>query len=417
MLWLPFIFQRHEERAPQRNSSAAVRRRRHRAQQSNVPAQRRARRLLLGAQRLHGLRARGSIGAAPPARRHGDPGGSSTTPTGTTNGSTAFSAGESASRTRRSATACTNKAISWSHQQDFSHDSHFNSEPQLTSRARRCSGRTRSIRTRRSRRSRRRRRISPSLVRRRSRSARRESNIPDASRSIRRFRRCRLTSTAIGIGSWLTLDAKLQLQPQRRAAHGSAGNRSLRILHRMRRGARDSVAVENAQRRRIRRSRSTRRCRSSARTSRTHSGSRSSGTTSPQQFPIYDVETGEITDTRVFAATYRTDIDWTPDFSLPPLARNRFNLTPSLSLQNVDPGPFWVRRSAANGQFVHQSKRFTAGLSASPTLFGLFRGFGPFQRIRHRSARPSATRSRRRRMSATNTCARSVERERATSAA
>lgn len=102
-----------------------------------------------------------------------------------------------------------------------------------------------------------------------------------------------------------------------------------------------------------------------------------------QQFPIYDVETGDIKDTRVFAATYSTDIDWTPDFSLPPLAQNRFNLTPSLSLQNVDPGPFWVASERTNGQFVQQSKRVTAGLSASPTLFHLFGGFGPFQRIRH----------------------------------
>jgi hypothetical protein len=102
-----------------------------------------------------------------------------------------------------------------------------------------------------------------------------------------------------------------------------------------------------------------------------------------QQFPIYDVETGEITETRIFAATYRTDIDWTPNFSLPPLARNRFNLTPSLSLQNVDPGPFWVASERTAGQYVHQSKRFTAGLSASPTLYHLFGGFGPFQRIRH----------------------------------
>jgi hypothetical protein len=102
-----------------------------------------------------------------------------------------------------------------------------------------------------------------------------------------------------------------------------------------------------------------------------------------QQFPIYDVETGEVLDTRVFTATYRTDIDWTPDFSLPPFARNRFNLTPSLSLQNVDPGPFSVKSERSGGRFVTQSKRFTAGLSASPTIFGLFRGFGPFQRIRH----------------------------------
>ena len=37
------------------------------------------------------------------------------------------------------------------------------------------------------------------------------------------------------------------------------------------------------------------------------------------------------TDTRIFAATYRTDVDWAPDFTLPPFARNRFNLTPSIS--------------------------------------------------------------------------------------
>jgi hypothetical protein len=102
-----------------------------------------------------------------------------------------------------------------------------------------------------------------------------------------------------------------------------------------------------------------------------------------QLFLIYDVQTGEIIENRVFAATYATNIDWTPDFSLPPLARNRFNLTPSLSLQNVDPGPFAVASERTNGQFVHQSKRFTAGLSASPTLFHLFGGFGPFSRIRH----------------------------------
>ena len=64
-------------------------------------------------------------------------------------------------------------------------------------------------------------------------------------------------------------------------------------------------------------------------------------------------------------------------------AHNRFNLTPSVSLQNVDPGPFWVASERTNGQFVHQGKRFTLGLSASPTLFGLFRGVGPFERIRH----------------------------------
>ncbi len=102
-----------------------------------------------------------------------------------------------------------------------------------------------------------------------------------------------------------------------------------------------------------------------------------------QQFPIYDVETGKVIDTRIFAATYQSAIDWNPDFKLPGFWQNKLNLTPSLSLQNIDPGPFWVASERTNGEYVSQGKRLTGGLSASPTIFGLFPGFGPFQRIRH----------------------------------
>ncbi len=103
----------------------------------------------------------------------------------------------------------------------------------------------------------------------------------------------------------------------------------------------------------------------------------------PVQYTIYDVNTGAVTDTRVFAATYNTSVDWTPQFTLPPFFRNRFNLSPSISLGNVDPGPFWVASERTNGEFVHQSKRITGGVSASPTIYGLFPGFGPFLRFRH----------------------------------
>jgi hypothetical protein len=103
----------------------------------------------------------------------------------------------------------------------------------------------------------------------------------------------------------------------------------------------------------------------------------------PQQFPIYDVETGAVIDTRIFAATYQSAIDWNPDFKLPPFWQNKFNLSPSVSLTNADAGPFWVASERTNGRYVSQTKRLTAGLSAAPTIFGLFPGFGPFQRIRH----------------------------------
>jgi len=103
----------------------------------------------------------------------------------------------------------------------------------------------------------------------------------------------------------------------------------------------------------------------------------------PQQIAIFDVKTGEVADTRIFAATYRTDIDWTPEFTLPSIGQNKFNLSPSISLQNVDPGPFWVASERTNGHYVSQSKRVTGGVSASPTVYGFFPGFGPFSRIRH----------------------------------
>jgi hypothetical protein len=50
---------------------------------------------------------------------------------------------------------------------------------------------------------------------------------------------------------------------------------------------------------------------------------------------------------------------------------------------NVDGGAFWVRTQYSGGRFVHQTKRPTYGLNASPTLFALFPGFGPVTRFRH----------------------------------
>jgi hypothetical protein len=103
----------------------------------------------------------------------------------------------------------------------------------------------------------------------------------------------------------------------------------------------------------------------------------------PQQFDIYDVVTGVKTDQRIYSATYRSDFDWTPTFTLPSLGHNALNLSPSVTLANVDPGPLFVASERTNGKYVSQTKRLSFGVSASPTLYGLFPGFGPFQRIRH----------------------------------
>jgi hypothetical protein len=104
----------------------------------------------------------------------------------------------------------------------------------------------------------------------------------------------------------------------------------------------------------------------------------------PEVKVIEDVRTGDTLATRFYAETYRTDVDWTPRFQLPSLGRNRFNLSPSVSLQNVDAGsPYAVRTERTGTRFVTQSKRPTFSVSASPTVFGLFPGIGPFQAVRH----------------------------------
>ena len=117
-------------------------------------------------------------------------------------------------------------------------------------------------------------------------------------------------------------------------------------------------------------------------------GNQISINTALNDFPEYnivtDVVTGVQTD-HIYAQTYHTEINYTPSFTLPALARNNFNLTQSFSLANVDGGPLCVRNERTGGEFVCQSKRPTFGLSASPTLFHIFDAipFGPFRAIRH----------------------------------
>ena len=87
--------------------------------------------------------------------------------------------------------------------------------------------------------------------------------------------------------------------------------------------------------------------------------------------------------TRVFARQFEQGLDFTFGFSLPQIAPGTWKLTPSVSLQNTVPGRFFIANEVTGGRFVHQTKRATYGLSAAPTFFGLFRGFGPFARFRH----------------------------------
>jgi len=86
---------------------------------------------------------------------------------------------------------------------------------------------------------------------------------------------------------------------------------------------------------------------------------------------------------RIFAREFSTQLDWSTSFGLPTLMQSTLKLSPSIGLQNVDGHAFFVRTEQSGGRFVHQSKRPSYSLSASPTFFGLFPGIFGVSRFRH----------------------------------
>ena len=278
-------------------------------------------------------------------------------------------------------TGQTNLAVSWSHQQDFSHDSHFNTsfnyvtsttlQRQNTFNPYSALATIASQATYQTK-------LGPASL---SLGAT-QKQYPGRPQLDRTFPTLSLTSTAISVGKWLTWTPNLSFSRSDVLRMDQPGLGAYDFTVNPATGGRDSILSKSRNSAQSSLSFDTPLqifgydLKNSFRVSQQRNNF-------PQQFQIYDVHSGNVTDTRVFAATYYTYVDWTPDFTLPPIARNRFNLTPSVSLQNVDPGPFWVATERTNGHYVSQSKRVTAGLSASPTIFGLFPGFGPFTRLRH----------------------------------
>jgi sec-independent protein translocase protein TatC len=104
----------------------------------------------------------------------------------------------------------------------------------------------------------------------------------------------------------------------------------------------------------------------------------------PLTLVIRDPEDSTKKASRVFANSFTSNLRWQTGFSLPGLLHGSLNLAPSVNFEDVDgSNGFWVRSQFSGGQWVHQSKRPTFNLSASPTLFALFPGFGPVSRFRH----------------------------------
>jgi hypothetical protein len=104
--------------------------------------------------------------------------------------------------------------------------------------------------------------------------------------------------------------------------------------------------------------------------------------------PNADGSVDTVQTNRVFERTYLTSIDWQTGVDLPGLFQGTWNVTPSVQIVNVDPSAFWLRSERTGGRYISQSKRLQYGISAAPTFFGLFPGFGPVSRFRH-SLNPS----------------------------
>jgi hypothetical protein len=104
---------------------------------------------------------------------------------------------------------------------------------------------------------------------------------------------------------------------------------------------------------------------------------------SPVTIAVLDRNDPTVKHDRVFARTFSTGIDWQTSFGLPTLLPNSFKLAPTIGISNVDPHDYWLRTEQTQGVYIHQSKRLSYGLAASPTFFGLFPGIGGISRFRH----------------------------------
>ena len=302
----------------------------------------------------------------------------------TTSGSTASWPGALAVATRRSATGSTNIAVSWGAPTGVLERQPPEHERQLRHEHRRSSGRTPSIRTRRSRRSRRRRRYQTkygpaSISTRRARA----NNTRDATRSIRALPTISFTSTPITLGSVAELDADASAYSRHDVLHmDQPGVGAFTLSVDPLTGQRDSTLTTG---------------RSSATSSmdfdmpfqifgRDFKNSFRI-TQQRQQFPaavqhLRPRDRRRHRDARLCGDVPDGRSTGRPTSRCRRSAHNKFNLTPSVSLQNVDPGPFWVATERTNGHFVHQTQALRdRSVGARRRSSACFRGFGPFERV------------------------------------
>jgi sec-independent protein translocase protein TatC len=97
-----------------------------------------------------------------------------------------------------------------------------------------------------------------------------------------------------------------------------------------------------------------------------------------------DIRDTTTRETRVFNQTYTSNLFYSTNFSLPRFFQGTWNVSPTVSIQNIDPqfGMF-VRTERTGGQWVNQGFRLAYGISSSPTFYAFPPGFGPVERFRH----------------------------------
>ena len=274
----------------------------------------------------------------------------------------------------------TNKAISWSHQQDFSHDSHFNSNLNYVSSTTLQRQNTFNPYT------------ALATI---SSQATYQSKLGPASFSIgatrkqypgreqvdQTFPTLSLTSTAIGIGKWLTWTPSFSFN-RSDVLHMDQPGIGRYEFFTDASGARDSVLSKN---------------RSASNSSITFDTPIADLREGLQEFiqnhaaaeqlraAVPDLRRRDRRDHRHARVLGDVSHGHRLDAGLLAAAARSQPLQPDAKPQPSERRSRTVRGAirAKRRPIRNPSKRFTAGLSASPTLFGLFRGFGPFQRIRH----------------------------------
>lgn len=86
---------------------------------------------------------------------------------------------------------------------------------------------------------------------------------------------------------------------------------------------------------------------------------------------------------RIFKQTYLTEVNWETGFSLPSFFQDSWKVSPSVSIQKVDPAGLMVRSERTGNRFVTQSLRPAFSIGVGPTLHRIFPGIGPVAAIRH----------------------------------